>query len=191
MASSAANDLKMVHLPARPVRQWRSLILYRHKLVGRRTAVKNSIRAILPREGRPMGVGRSGWSAESLAGLRELARPAGECPMDELWRGHLRMELDSLDHLLGQVEALDGKLDALGAALDGVAPALGPLAAAGAATTVLPTSPASPAAVPPVALPVDDGTSAVPPAAAPGPDRRGGAGRYGRGPGRSCSAGWG
>ena len=43
---SAANDLKTVHLPARPVRQWRSLILYRHKLIERRTAVKNSIHAI-------------------------------------------------------------------------------------------------------------------------------------------------
>ena len=29
---SAMNDLKLVHLPQRPVRQWRSLILFRHKL---------------------------------------------------------------------------------------------------------------------------------------------------------------
>ena len=33
------NDLKLVDIPDRPTRQWRSLILYRHKLIERRTAM--------------------------------------------------------------------------------------------------------------------------------------------------------
>ena len=51
---SAANDLKTVYLPDRRTRHWRSLILYRHKLVDRRVAVKNAIHALLVAEGRPM-----------------------------------------------------------------------------------------------------------------------------------------
>ena len=117
---SAANDLKTVSLPRRPVRQWRSLILYRQKLIERRTRIKNSIHAILLREGRAMLGGRSDWSIESLAKLRELARPLSECAIDELWRGQLQLELESLDHLLEQTTELEKKLNALGCADAGV-----------------------------------------------------------------------
>lgn len=111
---SAANDLKMVHLPDRQTRHWRSLILYRHKLIERRTAIKNSIHAILVCEGRAMKAGPGAWSASSLAGLRKLARPMGQCSMDELGSGHLWMELKNLDHLNEQIELLDKKLNELG-----------------------------------------------------------------------------
>ena len=114
---SAANDLKLVHLPQRPTRQWRSLILYRHKLIERRTRIKNSIHAILVREGRAMQGGRDVWKAESLSKLRALSKPIDECSAkDTLWQGHLSMELDGLDHIMEQIVTLDQKLDALGAA---------------------------------------------------------------------------
>ena len=48
---SAMGQLPTVTLPSTRVRQWRSFIAYRHTLVARRTAVKNSIRAILDRQG--------------------------------------------------------------------------------------------------------------------------------------------
>ena len=111
---SAANDLKLVYLPDRPTRHWRSLILYRHKLIERRTAIKNSIHALLVVEGRAMMGGREVWTGESMAKLRKLAKTIKECSKDELWSGHLQMELDSLDHLVEQIEELDRKLDALG-----------------------------------------------------------------------------
>lgn len=111
---SAAGDLKQVHLPDGPTRQWRSLILYRHKLIERRTAIKNSIHAILVRQGRAMSGGRELWSIESLSKLRELASPLEDCSKDELWRGQLWMELESLDDLMEQIEKLDRKLDELG-----------------------------------------------------------------------------
>ena len=38
---SAMDQLSLVHVPAKPVREWRSLILYRHKLVDRRTAIRS------------------------------------------------------------------------------------------------------------------------------------------------------
>jgi len=50
---SAMNQLPVVHLPAKDVRERRSLIQFRGKLVGRRTRIKNHIRSILayPRSG--------------------------------------------------------------------------------------------------------------------------------------------
>src|SRR5688572_5440505 len=87
---SAMNQLPTVHLPDRQTRHWRSLILYRHKLVERRTAVKNSIHALLVAEGRAMRAGREAWTNESMKKLRALAKPIGECrSLDDLWSGHL------------------------------------------------------------------------------------------------------
>jgi transposase len=48
---SEMDSLPTVHVPKSSVRQWRSLIEYRHGLVGRRTAIKNSIRSIYERQG--------------------------------------------------------------------------------------------------------------------------------------------
>jgi transposase len=112
---SSMNQLSLVHVPQRPIRQWRSLILYRHKLVERRTAIKNAIHAILVSQGKAMGRGPKTWSDESMKYLRGLARPLEECSsLDELWRGHLWMELESLKHLRGQLEQLDQKLNGIG-----------------------------------------------------------------------------
>lgn len=116
---SAMNDLKTVHLPERVTRHWRSLILYRHKLVERRTAIKNAIHALLVSEGRAMKGGKEVWKQESVAKLWELAKPIDQCSKaggEELWAGHLWMELKNLDHLMEQITTLDRKLSALGEA---------------------------------------------------------------------------
>lgn len=137
---SVMDQLPLVHLPDRPTRRWRSLILYRHKLVERRTAVKNSIHALLVAEGRAMKGGRDAWTEASMKALRRLAMPIEQCvSKDDLWAGHLQMELESLDHLQKQIDALDRQLDALGErdhrvirlmTIPGVGPRLGELAAA-------------------------------------------------------------
>jgi transposase len=111
---SLTNQLPTVNLPDRPVRQWKSLILYRQKLIERRTRIKNKIHAILLSEGKAISGGKKCWSQESLAGLCRLARPLGDCPIEELWRGQLHMELEALDDLDRAIGALDKKLDALG-----------------------------------------------------------------------------
>ena len=113
---SAMNQLSLVHVPAKPVREWRSLILYRHRLIDRRTSIRNAIHAILVAQGMAMPSRRSMWSDDALSKLRDLARPLEECPMEELWRGHLQMELEQLDELCRRIIALDDKLDAIGAA---------------------------------------------------------------------------
>lgn len=111
---SSMNQIPLVHVPQRAVRQWRSLILYRHKLVERRTAIKNAIHAILVSEGRAMSRGPKSWNDKSMTQLRVLARPLEECSRDDLWRGHLQMELTNLDQLQEQILKLEEKLDALG-----------------------------------------------------------------------------
>lgn len=111
---SAMGQLPIVHLPSGPVRQWRSLIGYRAKLVSRRTAIKNSIRALLDRQGLRMPSGRRGWSAEVLEQLRAIGRPLESVSRNGLWRGQLQMELTALEQVQALVEPVEARLDALG-----------------------------------------------------------------------------
>src|SRR3954454_18143761 len=110
---SVTDQLPTVNLPDRPTRQWRSLILYRQKLIERRTRIKNRIHAILVSEGRAMSGGPKAWSEASLAQLCRLAKPIADCAKDELWQGQLHMELAGLDDLNHAVAQLDHKLDEL------------------------------------------------------------------------------
>lgn len=110
---SAMDQLPTIELPASKVRQWRSLIGYRWTLVGRRTAIKNSIRAILDRQGLSMPAGRSGWTKEAKAALQRDARPLEELPGEELWRGQLGVELRALEQIEALIVEVEAKLEAL------------------------------------------------------------------------------
>jgi transposase len=114
---SAMGEISTVHVPEKTVREWRSLILYRHKLVDRRTSVRNAIHSILVAQGKAIPGRRSVWCDDSMSQLAELAKPLSECTtMEELWRGHLKMELEHLDELCQRIVELDHKLDAIGEA---------------------------------------------------------------------------
>jgi transposase len=63
---SAMRQLPTVHVPERQVRQKRALIQYRHRLIRRRTQIKNTIRAILNKEGLTMPKGKNGWTQGCL-----------------------------------------------------------------------------------------------------------------------------
>jgi transposase len=136
---SASNDVKLVYVPDRATRHWRGVILYRHRLVERRTRIKNSIHALLVAEGRAMKAGPEMWKPDSISRLRELAKPIGECSKDQLWAGHLWMELEQLDDIEEQIVMLDKKLNEIGDAdkqvrrlrtIPGVGPRLGELVVA-------------------------------------------------------------
>lgn len=108
---SAMHQLPTVHMPKRQVRQKRSLIQYRQRLVKRRTQIKNNIRSILDKEGLRLVSGKSGWSKQSLTKLRHMSLSMEKCGFDNLWRGQLHVELDMLEateKCLGDVTA---KLD--------------------------------------------------------------------------------
>jgi transposase len=112
---SALGQLPTVHMPIKKVRAWRSLIAYRQSLVERRTAIKNSIRALLEREGRAWPEGKSGWSQAALAELQALARSWPEATAEGLWRGQLGTELTLLAEAEKALAAVTEKLDQMGA----------------------------------------------------------------------------
>ncbi len=111
---SAMNQLKLVHLPARPVRQWRSLIGYRQTLVDRRTAIKNRIRSILDAQAISMPAGKSGWTHKSVQALREMALPIEHCPPGDFWRAELDEELKQLDGVEAGLKRVTAELDKRG-----------------------------------------------------------------------------
>lgn len=103
---SASGDLKTVHVPKPEVRHWREMIEYRKALVNRRTAVKNSIRAILVRRALTMPGGKSGWTKKALVELQALADGG-----DELWRATLHEELKQLASLEASIRQIVTQLD--------------------------------------------------------------------------------
>lgn len=109
---SAMNQLPMVHMPKREVRQKRALIQYRQRLVKRVTQIKNNIRAILEKEGCWMAKGKSGWSKSSMEQLCQMALPLEECDFNNLWRGQLAVELEMLEAVNKCLAEVTGKLDA-------------------------------------------------------------------------------
>ena len=108
---SAAGQLPTVWMPTRRVRQWRSLIRYRHELVSRRTAGRNTIRSILDAQGYRMSKGAAAWTEAGLWRLNELAHEIDACSRDELWRGQLQTEVILLGQLQRQVQAVESKLE--------------------------------------------------------------------------------
>ena len=100
---SALNQLPMVYMPAPEVRQWRELIQYRQSLVKRRTAIKNSIRAMLTRAGVRTAAGPCGWTKKSLQKLHDLATIEDRQP----WRASLAedlLQLELVQHSIGRIE---------------------------------------------------------------------------------------
>jgi transposase len=123
--------LPTVHMPEPKVRQWRSLIEYRHGLVDRRTAIKNSIRSIIERQGERLPSRHRAWTEAGLEELRKEAKALEECSMEALWRGMLAEELAQLDAVEERIAEVEKKLEGLAeadkrVALVRTAPCVGP-----------------------------------------------------------------
>jgi len=103
-----------VYIPRKEVRQKRSLIYYRQKIVHRITQVKNSIRALLCTVGMDLPAGRAGWTKKQLQELNKDAIPfdAIKDPCD-VWRGQLYAELQQYTALQEQLDQVTAKLDVL------------------------------------------------------------------------------
>ncbi len=102
----AMDQLPTVHLPSGDVSTWRSLINHRRKLVTRRTATKNQIRAIL-RAHAVRCPYRSCWTFQGIAWLKSLTFDAGRT-----WL---------LQHLLSQLARDDQGIRELEKQLDAIA----------------------------------------------------------------------
>jgi len=119
------DQVPQVHVPPADVRAWRGLIELRRRLVGRRTAVKSQLRALLRGAG-CCGApgGKALWSKKGLKWLG--AAPL--CEADALRRDLLLEELAQADERVGRVtKELDKRADAHpGVALLRTVPGVGP-----------------------------------------------------------------
>lgn len=69
------NEVPTVHVPSVDVRSWRNLIEFRHRLVGKRTRVKNALRALLRGHGVEAPAANRLWTAKGRSWLAELEFP--------------------------------------------------------------------------------------------------------------------
>ena len=99
-----------VHVPKSDVRAWRGLIELRRRLVGRRTAVKSQLRALLRSLGTPdVPAGKAMWSKKGQARIAAMELPEG----DALRRDLLIEELKEADTRIARVTAeLDRRAEA-------------------------------------------------------------------------------
>jgi transposase len=115
---SAMNQIPTVHMPAKKVREHRSLIKYRQRLVKNRTSIQNSIRAIFSGQGiTAVPKGSSAWTKEGLAWFRSNAKPLGRITdIEQLWRGRLHVELEMFEAVSKSLKKIEDKLNKLGTA---------------------------------------------------------------------------
>src|SRR5262249_41105375 len=99
---AAVGQIDPVAVPPHAVRQWKSLIGLRKRLVGERVRGQNRIRGLLVCQGLPAPVGARAWTERGLAGIARLARPLAGCGPEELWRGELHVLLERLRVLEAQ-----------------------------------------------------------------------------------------
>ena len=112
---AAVGQIDPVRVPAKALRQWKSLIGLRKRLVSERVRGQNRIRGLLMSQGLPAPLGAKAWTALGLAGIGQFARPAAACGPEELWRGELHLLLGRHRFLEEQVRAVEAKLDELAA----------------------------------------------------------------------------
>ena len=110
---SGIGELATVAVPAANVRQWKSLIGLRKRLVGDRVRGQNRIRGLLVSQGLPAPMGAKAWTALGLEGLGQLAKPMAACGVLELWRGELQTLLDRHRFLEQELKTIEAKLDEL------------------------------------------------------------------------------
>lgn len=96
------DEVPPVHVPRFEVRSWRELIEYRHRVVEKRTRVKNGLRTLL----RGCGIvtpGRSRlWSSRGQEWLRDLEFVS---PLHALRRDLMQSELEQFNEQIRRVEA--------------------------------------------------------------------------------------
>ena len=110
---AAVGEIDPVAVPPRPVRQWKSLIGLRKRLVSERVRGQNRVRGLLVSQGLPAPTGAKAWTVLGLTGIGQFARPLADCGPDDLWRGEVHLILDRLRFLDGQVRTVEARLDAI------------------------------------------------------------------------------
>jgi len=110
---AAVGEIDGVPVPPRAIRQWKSLIGLRKRLVSERIRSQNRIRGLLVCQGLPAPAGAKAWTVAGLAGIGQFAQPIAECGPADLWRGELQTLLERLRFLDGQTRQVEARLDAI------------------------------------------------------------------------------
>jgi transposase len=100
-----------VHVPNVDVRSWRKLIEFRQKLLGKRVAAKNQIRAVL--RGNCGAAPRGLWTKKALAWLATLELPSGE-------KLAMEMALEEISELTAKIQRVEQELATIAATHPGV-----------------------------------------------------------------------
>jgi transposase len=104
-------EVPQVHVPGLDVRQWRKLIEFRQRLLGRRTSVKNQVRAIL--RGNDVQAKRWQWSKKAMRWLESLELPSCE-------KLAMEMALEEVGQLNERVKRVEAELAEIAARHPGV-----------------------------------------------------------------------
>lgn len=112
-------QLTRVHVPKHQVREHRSLIKYRKKLVGRINGIKNTIRGLFVCQGIEIAKGQPAWYS-GRDQINSYRKPLAECSMKELWRGQLDLELTQLDALSQQIATAEKRLEVIAENNEGI-----------------------------------------------------------------------
>lgn len=127
----ALGELPIVAVPAAAVRQRKSLIALRKRLVGQRVRGQNRLRGLFVGQGLSAPIGAKAWSAAGLAVFAAQAKALTECGPAELWRGEVQLLLERHRTVEEDIHRVEAKLDALAKADPAMAllatvPGLGP-----------------------------------------------------------------
>ncbi len=112
---AALGQLVSVYVPSASQREYRRLVKYRKVIVQRTNRVQNNIRAIFTQRGMTMIRGQKAWTLKGVDQIAQHRKPLSECPIDELWRGELDLELAEFERLCQQQYQVNKKLKALAA----------------------------------------------------------------------------
>jgi transposase len=108
------DEVPTVYVPSVDVRSWRNLIEFRQRLLGRRTRVKNGLRALLRGHGVPATSGQRLWTKKGRAWLASVEFPTSQAALQ---RDLLLDELKAYD---AQMTRVDKELNAIARAHPGV-----------------------------------------------------------------------
>jgi transposase len=83
-------EVPKVHIPSRPVRQWRGTIQQRRTIVNQTVSAKNRLRALLKANGFAQPLHKGSWGkATNLQWMRQEAQDWTQATAEQLWRVHL------------------------------------------------------------------------------------------------------
>lgn len=96
-----------VHVPSVDVRSWRSAISFRNRLIGKRTGIKNAVRALLRGHGIEMPAGTRLWTKKGRAWLAGVSLPTD---LAGIQRDAMVDELRQMDEHIQRTTAVLNKI---------------------------------------------------------------------------------